>query len=205
MVIYKATNSINGKAYIGQTVRTVRERMMEHMRHDESHFDKALKKYGIENFNVVVIDSAKTVEELNEKEKFWIEFFCTLGDRGYNMCEGGGNTTGYHHTEASKKAMSEKKKNAYVGTGNPFYGKQHSKESRRKMSESRKGRIITPEWRKHISESSKSKVRVQNVETGEIFESVRQAANKYGIIETHISRVCRGKRKKTGGYHWKYV
>ena len=205
MVIYKATNTINGKAYIGQTVRTVRERMLEHMRHDRSYFDRALKKYGAENFKVVVIDSARTVEELNEKEKFWIDFFHTLGERGYNMCEGGGNTTGYHHTDAAKQTMSQKKKTAYAGAGNPFYGKRHTEESCRKMSESRKGRIITPEWRKHLSEGSTIKVRVRNADTGEIFDSVQDAATKYKVAATHISRVCRGKRKTSGGYHWEYV
>lgn len=205
MIIYKATNLINGKTYIGQTVRTLRARMLEHLRHDKTHFDRALKKYGIENFKVVIIDSANTVDDLNEKEIFWINFYRSFGENGYNMCEGGGNTIGYHHTEQTKKAMSEKKRTVYVGAKNPFYGKHHSKESCEKMSQSRKGRIITPEWRKHISENSKSKVKVQNIETGEVFNSVKEAAEKYKIAPTHISRVCRGKRKTSGGFHWQYI
>lgn len=205
MIIYKATNILNGKAYVGQTVRSLDVRIREHLRKKDTYFDKALSKYGINSFRFEIIDSAKTVQELNAKEVFWINFFNTFGENGYNMCEGGGNTTGFHHSEHSKKAMSEKKKSAYIGVGNPFYGKHHSEKSCEKMKESRKGRIITTEWRKHISEGSKAKVKVQNIETGEIFNSIKEAATKYNIIPTHISRVCRGKRNKTGGYHWKYV
>lgn len=43
------------------------------------------------------------------------------------------------------------------------------------------------------------------VETGEIFESTREAQRKTGIDHRNISKVCLGKQKTTGGYHWKYV
>ena len=101
--------------------------------------------------------------------------------------------------------MSEKKKVAYIGNGNPFYGKRHSEAARLKMSKSRKNRVITPEWRQRISDGSQAKRKVRNVETGEIFDSIREAADKYNVLPTHITRVCRGRRNKTGGYHWEYV
>lgn len=205
VIIYKATNLLNGKVYIGQTTRTLKERMGEHLRHNESVFDKALAKYGIENFKVEVIDTATTTDELNQKEIYWISYYKSFGENGYNMCEGGGNTTGYHHTQAAKHIMSVAKKQTYIGKGNPFYGKHHSEESKQKMSESRKGRVINEEWRKHLSETSPKKVKVHNIETGEIFNSIKEAAEKYNIIPTHITRVCRGKRKTTGGFHWEYV
>lgn len=205
MVIYKATNLLNGKVYVGQTVRTLDERMREHLRHNETAFSKALKKYGIENFEINVIDKADTVEELNEKEIFWIKFFKAFGENGYNMCEGGGNTTGYHHTEKSKEKMSIVKKTMYTGEGNPFYNKKHTAVSKAKMSNSRKGRIITPEWRKNIAEGAIHKRKVKNIETGEVFNSIKEAAEKYNILPTHITRVCKGKRAKTGGYHWEYI
>ena len=43
------------------------------------------------------------------------------------------------------------------------------------------------------------------VETQEIFNSVKEASQKYNLKATHITRVCKGKRKRTGNYHWKYV
>lgn len=205
MVIYKATNKLNGKAYIGQTVRPLKERIAEHARHNDTYFDKAIAKYGLENFRIEVIDSAKTIEELNQKEIFWICFFETMGAKGYNLCEGGGNTKGFHHTEESKKAMSEKKKEMYIGTGNPFYGKRHSAASREKMSRLRKNRELSQEWKEHISSGLQNKRKVRNIETGEVFASIAEAAEKYNIIPTHITRVCRGKRKRTGGFHWEYT
>ena len=47
-------------------------------------------------------------------------------------------------------------------------------------------------------------VKVRNVETGEVFNSVKEAAREYNLKETHITRVCKGKRKTTGGFHWCY-
>jgi group I intron endonuclease len=205
MIIYKATNLINGKVYIGQTVRSLDERMREHLRHSKTAFDKALKKYGISNFRIETIDCATSIDELNAKEKYWIDIYNAFGKSGYNMCEGGGNTIGYHHTEEAKRKMSVAKKQMYKGNENPFFGKKHTPKSKAKMSQTRTGRIITPEWKEHISQGSQSKRKVHNIETDEIFNSIREAADKYGVPPTHITRVCKGKRKRTGGYHWEYV
>lgn len=51
----------------------------------------------------------------------------------------------------------------------------------------------------------KHKVKVLNVETGEIFNSIKEAAEKYNLKATHITRVCKGRRKMTGNYHWQYI
>lgn len=205
MIIYKATNKLNGKMYIGQTIRTLEVRMAEHARHSKSPFDKAIQKYGLENFEVEVIDTADTIEELNQKEIYWIKYYNTYEGDGYNSCLGGENTTGFHHREESKAKMSEAKRRMYNGADNPFYSKRHSEETCRRFSEQRKGRKLTEEWKQHISEGSIAKVKVRNIETGEIFNSIREAAEKYNILPTHITRVCRGRRNKTGGYHWEYV
>lgn len=205
MIIYKATNRVNGKIYIGQTVRPLRVRIKEHARHKETPFDRAIQKHGIENFVFEVIDRANSIEELNQKEIYWIEHFKSFGRNGYNACIGGENTIGYQHTEEAKAKMSETKSRMYLGANNPFYGKHHSEATRAKFSKIRKGRALSDEWKKHISEGSAAKVKVRNIETGEIFNSIKEAAEKYKIIPTHITRVCRGRRNKTGGYHWEYV
>ena len=205
MIIYKATNRVNGKVYVGQTARPLEVRIAEHRRHSNTPFDKAIKRHGVDNFVFEIIDRAETIEELNQKEKYWIEYYSSMGENGYNVCEGGDNTIGYRHREDSKQKMSLAKKTAYVGNGNPFYGKHHSEESRKKMSATRTGRVITDEWRKRISDGSVQKRKVRNIETGEIFNSIKEAAQKYSIVPTHITRVCRGKRKQTGGFHWEYV
>lgn len=205
MIIYKATNKVNGKIYIGQTTRSLKVRMQEHARHSESAFDKAIQKHGIENFEFEVIDTANSIDELNQKEIYWIEYYNSYRGNGYNSCIGGENTIGFKHTEQSKAKMSVAKKKMYIGSNNPFYHKHHLKEARQKMSEKRKGRVLSDEWKQRISENNSQKRRVRNIETGEVFDTIKEAAGKYNIIPTHITRVCRGKRKSTGGYHWEYV
>lgn len=205
MIIYKVTNKINGKVYIGQTVRSLDERMKEHVRHNQTVFDKAIQKYGVENFVVDHIDSATDIEELNQKEIHWIDVYNSMIPNGYNQCIGGGNTCGFHHREESKQKMSEAKQTAYMGVDNPFYGKQHSDTSKRKMSEVRKGlKHLSFEQIKKLRNSHHTK-RVINLDTGEVFGSVKLAADEYNIPATHITRVCKGKRKSCGGFRWAYA
>lgn len=123
---------------------------------------------------------------------------------GYNQCYGGISTNGYKYTQEAKLQMSISRKGRHSGEKNPFYGKRHSIEQRQKWSKERKGRKLTEEWKQNISLSSGRKVKVINVDTGEIFNSIKEASDKYRINSTHISRVCKGKRRTTGGYHWEY-
>ena len=96
--IYKITNSINKKIYIGKTVRTVPVRFKEHLdRADEnyqSYLYNAIRKYGQENFIVETIEEVND-EDINEKEKYWIHFYqSNLKENGYNLTIGGdGNQT----------------------------------------------------------------------------------------------------------------
>lgn len=192
-IIYKATNKTNGKAYVGQTVQTIEKRMMQHMYGHKTYFDCAIDRFGIDNFEIEIIDTADSIDELNEKEKYYISSLNTMLPNGYNLCEGGGNTTGYHHKEESKRKMSIAKSKMYIGENNPFYGKKHSEETRKKISESKK------------YEKNCTARKVRCVETGEIFDCILYAAQKYDIAATHITRVCRGRRKTTGGFHWEYA
>lgn len=204
MIVYTFKNKINNKYYVGQTCRTFEERTKEHLRHNKTAFDKALKKYGIENFDYAVIDEAHDMDELNKKEIFWIKHFNSLAPFGYNLCIGGGNTKGYRHRTESKEKMRLAKKGTFLGKENPFYGKKHTDETRQKMKEA-----WTEERKEQLRLMAKTRkqhtVKVRNVDTGEVFDSVKKAAEKYGLKGTHISRVCKGKRKTTGGFKWEYV
>ena len=95
--IYKITNNINGKSYIGQTSQKVENRWSEHKRgktSKNSPLKRAIKKYGWENFTTEVIDTAETLEEALKKEIYWIDYYktCILvhgRDCGYNLSRGG--------------------------------------------------------------------------------------------------------------------
>ena len=124
MIIYKITNIENKKVYIGKTVATSAERWQHHLyeaynencRSYNHVLHRAIRKYGANKFIVEDIDSASNEAELNEKEKFWIKFYRdNFGEINvYNVADGGngGRTmaAGWHHTEESKKKMSESQK-----------------------------------------------------------------------------------------------
>lgn len=204
MIIYTFKNKVNGKVYVGQTCRTFKERMGEHLRHKDTTLGKALAKYGIDNFEYKIIDEAETIEELNEKEIFWIKKLNSMAPNGYNLCEGGDNTLGYTHREESKKKMSSLRKGSFKGEDNPFFGKKHTSITKQRMreawTEERKEQL-----RLMVKTRKQHTVKVRNVDTGEVFDSVKKAAEKYNLKDTHISRVCKGKRKTTGGFKWEYV
>lgn len=84
--IYKITNNINGKVYIGQTVN-VKRRFTEHcQRKENSLIHSAIVKYGKEHFTV---ETLGFFEDYNEKEKYYITFFQSKIPLGYNMTDGG--------------------------------------------------------------------------------------------------------------------
>ena len=92
-IIYSATNIINNKKYIGQTKQGLRIRKNGHLssykREQKTSFQKALKKYGEENFIWEIIDYAKTPEDIDLKERYWINYYNTFKQGGYNMNPGG--------------------------------------------------------------------------------------------------------------------
>lgn len=96
--IYKITNIINNKVYIGQTTKTVEARWKQHKK---ASLDKkyslyyAMRKYGIDNFKIETIEQCKD-EELNEKEIEWIAFYDSYHN-GYNMTIGGRGCVKYDY------------------------------------------------------------------------------------------------------------
>lgn len=89
MIIYKLTNKVNGKIYVGQTVRTAEERFKQHKYCKTSLIGKAIHKYGAENFSIEVLAECKTREELDEMEIFFIAYFDCIVPKGYNLTKGG--------------------------------------------------------------------------------------------------------------------
>ena len=100
MWIYKITNIRNNKVYIGQTINPVENRWRRHILDAQNnildtHFVRAIRKYGADSFNYEIIDTAQNQDELNQKEKYWIDFFDST-EKGYNETDAiykcGGNT-----------------------------------------------------------------------------------------------------------------
>lgn len=105
--IYKYENKINHKIYIGQT-NNVNKRYQEHLsgKKDKkiSLIDKAIKKYGIENFTFDVIE---WTEDYNEREEYWIEYYRSRIPYGYNVCTGGGYLPNQQKENHSQVKISE--------------------------------------------------------------------------------------------------
>lgn len=111
--IYKITNKINKKSYIGQSVN-IEHRWNSHktnylnknIKDYNTKFYKALRKYGIENFDFEILEKCNK-NNLNEREIYWINFYNSFKD-GYNSTLGGqlGNTKEEHHPMA--KVTNEK-------------------------------------------------------------------------------------------------
>ena len=105
--VYKTTNLINGRIYIGQRSGA----FVKHYIGSGRYFKSAVKKYGKENFKLELIIHANNRQELNNLEKKYIsEYRKNLGkEKLYNITDGGegGSFTGKHHTEEFKKKLSK--------------------------------------------------------------------------------------------------
>lgn len=122
MVVYKLTNRLNGMIYVGRTTRQLKERIGEHCRQKKSSLiDRAVQKHGIGNFNIEILEQCETIEQLNEREIFWIAELNCKYPNGYNLTDGGDGLTGC--SELTRQKLSA------INTG-----KKMPDESRAKLS-----------------------------------------------------------------------
>lgn len=127
MWIYKITNIQNNKVYIGQTIRPIEQRFQRHINDAlnniiDTHFARAIRKYGKENFTIEQIDTAQSQNELNQKEQYWIRYYNSVND-GYNETDAiykcGGNTY-QSKTEKEMEVIKEKIRQTKIGAKNPM-------------------------------------------------------------------------------------
>ena len=214
-VIYKIINNINNKIYIGKT-SNIKRRLSQYnymlrfnLLHN-SHLQSSILKYGRENFTFEILEFSNE-ENLNNREKYWINFYKSYNPKfGYNKTFGG---DGLIATEEIKLKIS-----------NSLIGITHSNKRKLNQSESHKGKTLSDETK--IKQSNSQKIRFQ--ENSEIikhrlamskepiiqleldgtfikeFISIREAERMTKIHSSTISRVCKNKRKSAGNYLWMY-
>ncbi|WP_349400393.1 NUMOD3 domain-containing DNA-binding protein [Clostridium perfringens] len=249
-VIYKIINKINGKVYIGQTTKSFNERYpmsgvgieRVYKYHDyhrrlncyyNQHLHSAIKKYGFDSFDVIEeFDIAYSKESLDYLEDYYIRIYkSNINKFGYNNKEGGAN--GKLSEESIEKMIRTKKKAiskltkeqrwnrfARVGKDNPNFGKKRSEITRKKISEGNKGKIISKEQKKQISDTLKGKYtrgkspnarKVICITTYKVFNCIKDGADYYGCERRNISYCCNGKLQSCGKHPltkeklvWKY-
>ena len=156
-----ATNIINGKSYIGQTVRSLNLRINSHIseamtNHDNMYFHRALKKYGPKNFTWEILHKCNTIEELNKYEADYIGLYNTFND-GYNLTYGGhGGVPGWKQSEETKQIIATANKGNNIG--NQFAkGYKHTDEALLKISITHKNKTLSEETKLKLSKANKGK------------------------------------------------
>lgn len=153
--IYKITNTVNNKVYIGQTTRTITERYEEHLNHASNsvnrHLYDAMNHYGVESF---IIESLEECEDtkLNDRENYWISYYKS-NDRsyGYNMTSGGeGGNTCANLSEERKQMRS-------AAITSKLSGRSQPKELVEKRVAKLRGQKRTEEQRQRFSEAQKKR------------------------------------------------
>lgn len=204
--IYKIENTSNKKCYIGQSVQ-IENRKRQHFyhlakgNHENRYLQNAYNK-SPECFAFEVLEECE-IEQLNSLEQFYIWLFSSKSsEHGYNLDDGG--MDGRHLSEETKKKISD-----WLYENAPMRGKKHTKETKERISASK--RNISEETRKRMSESHMGKSgevhprskKVVCVDTGEIYANAREAARMTNAHPSAIYMVCNGERETAGGLQWK--
>lgn len=153
--IYMFKNKVNQKCYVGQAI-DVERRYTEHLYYVNNNpiqpIHKAIAKYGIDNFNFKILEFLPqcTKEQLDDKEKYYIQKHHAYS-KGYNCTLGGDGNLGLHHSDETKKLIGKASKN-------------RSAESNRKISEKLKGRKIVGEQRQKMIKNLKENASPKAIE-----------------------------------------
>ena len=226
-VIYCYTNKINGKRYIGQTINELKDRhrlhmnaarFVSHKRDNETPIHRAMRKYGIENFKLeILIMNCIDYDKLNNYERFYIKRFKSLANQnGYNVSDGGLNGNKFagkteEEMDEWKRRLGETRKGKYAGENHPNYGKKLSEETKRKISESHKGKkvIRTKEHIENLRQSLLNNPKISTKVIGidiitkqeHVFPSAKEA-ERNGFYKPGILRCCNGELKQSQGIVW---
>ncbi|MDT0160433.1 NUMOD3 domain-containing DNA-binding protein [Bacillus sp. AG4(2022)] len=208
----------------------VHKRKLKSNTHDNIHLQRSWNKYGESCFVFEVLEFVEDTSKLIERESFYIELLKTYEPYGFNICRVPNRQTGVTWSDEQKENQSKKLKNYYltndspmkgrkfsdesrkklsdskkklIGEKNPFYGKSHSEETKRIISEKNKGRVPTEEEKQKISLASKGEkchfakliedevlIIKERLETG---EATSEIAKDFNVTKQAISAIKEGR------------
>lgn len=231
-IIYKATNLINNKVYIGQTIRRLEERIYYHYYRAEheleithTHFINAIRKYGKENFQWEQIDQADSQEELNNKEIYWIQYYNSI-ENGYNIQNGGEQknsdkfalacgatpflayrTNGQFLGEYINASAFCRKYNITRAISDVLNGKYNSCSG---IIAIKKDEFTKEELQKRLKKAKNSyrpfvAIKLDTLESFGPFMSIKECKEKLDLKNNHIGEILKGQRKSQEGYSFKFI
>ena len=194
--IYLLTNTTNGKLYVGQTTRDFEKRMYEHANcykypnPANKHLASAIKNDTWEAFSKEIIFETTSLNELNEKEEYYVLFYNSRNpDFGYNKKAGGENHTA---TDEQKQAQSDRSKgeNAY------WYNKERDEETIEKIRQTKKDQGIS---------NSVICYDINTLQEIKRYDSIEQACRETGTTRPTIVNHCKNKPSIIfGKFVWRY-
>lgn len=209
--------------YVGSTYRQLEERFADHKKPSNNSFcGKYIKKIGKDNIDVALLEVCDCIDDMFDREYYWTKYYSEFFELK-NL------DFGKMHGESFFSKVR--------GSNHHFYGKHHSEETKEKIRawtlahpNSREsiikgalaltGRKHSEEWSNNIKHGlrelyssgykNNNCIKVQLVNTGEVFDSLKDAGLAYNVASTHIVACCKGKRKSAGKLNgvkmvWKYV
>lgn len=210
--IYKITNNLNGKIYIGKTSYTIEKRWKEHCQDykklslQNRPLYKAMAKYGVENFSIEEIEKV-SIEKEEERERYWIEYFRSFKE-GYNATIGGDGKPYLDH-------------NLVIATYNQLQN-QYQTALKLNIHEDTVHDILIANNIQTLGRGVISKMKAKDVDMFDLsgnylrsFSSANEAATwlvqevfktsiNINTVRTHIIEVCKNKRKTAYKHIWKY-
>lgn len=197
-VIYKATDKVTGKSYIGQTVDFQRRQHDHYTCKEKYAFGTEYQKRP-QDFVWEILEECP-YEKLNEREIYWIAYYDSYNN-GYNMTQGGENADGLLEWQAA----NPDKVLANAMNGLKYAQAYHQAHPEEHLAQLAKARIKAKQACSKRVRCVELNLEFDSLADAERWSQSSQNPNGKTAMHQHIAHVCRGARKTTGGYHWEYI
>lgn len=197
--VYLITNKLNNKKYVGQVISSkgYLKRYSEHIyeslhtstnplreNHSKTCLHKAIKKYGVKNFEIKLIEDNIDENDIDNRESYWISYYNSfIKDGGYNMTTGGQGIHNYKFDEKTLENISQKVKSYWRDL------KENHRDDYDKwcqhLSDINKDKVVSEETREKLSEYAKQRIG----ELNHFYGKQHKESTKKAISESNSKRV----------------